>query len=96
MQTQLSGDYDGMKANFQSLMERFDEKILEYGQIGRQQSKTPSADLTGDLNKLKLERAKIKGIWMEMQTMTEGQVLDLKAQYDEDYKAAYRLLGDNK
>ncbi len=96
MQTQLSGTYEGMKANFQSLMQRYDEKILEYGQHGRQQMDTPSNKLIGDLNKLKLERAKIKGIWMEMNTMTEGQVLDLKEAYDEDYKAAYRLLGDHK
>lgn len=96
MQTQLSGTYEDMKANFQSLMNRFDAKILEYGQKGRQQIATPSNKLIGELNKLKLERAKIKGIWIDMETMTEGQVLDLKEQYDEDYKAAYRLLGDNK
>lgn len=96
MQTQLSGTYEGMKANFQSLMQRYDEKILEYGQQGRQQTGTPTAKLTGDLNKLKLERAKIKGIWMEMKTMTEQQVLDLKTQYDEDYQSAYRLLGGHK
>lgn len=96
MQTQLAGTYEDMKASFQSLMNRYDEKILEYGQHGRNQMETPSNKLTSELNKLKLERARVKGIWMEMQTMTEGQVLDLKEQYDEDYKAAYRLLGDNK
>ena len=89
MQTQLSGTYEGMMANFQSLMARFDQKILEYGQRGRNQSTTPSVELTEELNKVKLERAKIKQIWINMQTMTEGQVLDLKEEYDKDYKNNY-------
>ena len=92
MQTQLSGTYKGILANFESLMNRFDEKILEYGQHTRQQQSTPQTKMVNELNKLKLERAKVKQIWIDMQTMTEGQVLDLKTNYDEDYRQALDVL----
>lgn len=92
MQTQLSGTKDGMIAEFKTLMDKFDERIASLAQYARNQQSTPSNTITNDLNKLKLERAKVKGIAIDMETMTEGQVLDLKKQYDKDYQAAYRLL----
>jgi len=92
MQTQLSGTKEGMVAEFRALMDKFDERIAGMAQYARNQQSTPSKIITEELNKLKLERAKVKGIAIEIETMTEGQVLDLKTQYNEDYQAAYRLL----
>ena len=92
MQTQLSGTYEDIIRDFRSLLDRFDERIMALGKFARNQEAKPSVSSTESLNRMKLERAKVKQIWMDMQTMTEGQVLDLKEQYDEDFKAAQRAL----
>jgi len=91
-QMQLSGTKEDMVAEFKTLMDKFDERIASLAQYARNQQANPSNTSTDELNKLKLERAKVKGISIDMETMTEGQVLDLKKRYDEDYRAAYQLL----
>lgn len=92
MQTQLSGTKEDMINEFKSLMGKFDERIAGMAQHARNQQSTPSKTITEELNKLKLERAKVKAIAFEMERMTEEQVLDLKTEYDKDYQAACRLL----
>jgi len=88
MNTSLSGTYKGMIANFESLLDEFDKKIQEVGQFQRNQQATPKAKTTGHLNTLKLERARVKQIISDMNTMTEAQVLDLKENYGKDYAKA--------
>lgn len=92
MKTTLSGTYKDMIVNFESLLEQFDTKIQEVGQYERNQQASPKTKTTGYLNKLKLERARIKQIIFDMGIMTEAQVLDLKAQYSKDYEAAITAL----
>ena len=92
MQTVLSGTYKDMIANFESLQDQFDTKILEVGQYERKQQESPKTKTTNYLNKLKLERAKIKQILVEMETMTEAEILAVKETYNEDYKAAIKVL----
>jgi len=92
MHTSLSGTYKGMIANFESLLDSFDTKILEIGQFQRNQQSTPKTKVTSHLNMLKMERAKIKQIISDMNIMTEAQVLDLKENYSEDYSKAVTVL----
>ncbi|MEM6320394.1 MAG: hypothetical protein AAF960_22180 [Bacteroidota bacterium] len=93
MQTQLSGTYEDIKANFEALIDKFDKKILEVSQVSRNQPDIrPQTATAQRLNKLKLERAKVKHVLLDIGIMTKGQVLDLKGQYDEDYKKALRVL----
>lgn len=92
MQTKLSGTYEDMIVNFESLLDQFDVKIQEVGQYERNQQVKPRSKTTSYLNKLKLNRARIKQIIFDMGIMTETQVLDLKDQFDEDYKEAIKVL----
>ncbi len=92
MKTKLSGTYDDMIVNFESIMSQLDERINEVGQLERDTNMGTNTKMTGYLNKLKLERAKVKQIIYDMGLMEEGQVLDLKEEYSKDYRSAIEIL----
>ena len=92
MKTQLSGTYKDMIINFESLMRQLDERIQEVSQRERDPQIRTNTETTGYLNKLKMERAKVKQITYDMSIMEEGQVLDLKEEYSKDYRSAIEVL----
>lgn len=88
----LAKTKENIRADFQSLMGSFDKKIAELAQNTRQNNEINQTAIN-ELNKLKLERTKLKQNCINIEGMTEVQVLEQQNVYEKHYNNAIDLLG---